>query len=297
MSASSNDQQARCDDLLIQDVVYGLSASEQTEMDQLVRELDISNNDRFDFTVGAIDQGWNSSEDLPAEFSQQLRSRIIQQASSHVGAAESSFTSSAVATDQHSSDVTDSRVRPTVQTQASSTGWTSREKWFGLITAASLLFGLASALGWLPNRQQTVEDVVAELSLQEQLDQFRSAAPSDLRQVTWTANEDPSATNASGEVLWRDQRQTGFMVFRDLQVNDPTVQQYQLWIVDAQRSSERPVDGGVFDITGGQVIVPIDAKIKVSQAEMFAITIEKPGGVVVSERERLPLLAQVSLSP
>ena len=37
----------------------------------------------------------------------------------------------------------------------------------------------------------------------------------------------------------------------------------------------------------------IDAKIKVDEAFMFAITVERPGGVVVSEREHLVLLGQL----
>ena len=39
--------------------------------------------------------------------------------------------------------------------------------------------------------------------------------------------------------------------------------------------------------------MPIQAKLHVEEVYMFAITIEKPGGVVVSSRERLPLLAKV----
>jgi hypothetical protein len=54
---------------------------------------------------------------------------------------------------------------------------------------------------------------------------------------------------------------------------------------------------GVFDIPPGkdEVIVPIAAKLKVARPYMFAITIGKPGGVVVSSRERIPLLAKVEL--
>ena len=43
----------------------------------------------------------------------------------------------------------------------------------------------------------------------------------------------------------------------------------------------------------GEVIVPIRAALPVREATLFAITIERPGGVVVSSRERLPLLAKV----
>jgi hypothetical protein len=38
------------------------------------------------------------------------------------------------------------------------------------------------------------------------------------------------------------------MSLKNLAVNDPTQNQYQLWIVDPERD-ELPVDGGVFDIT------------------------------------------------
>ncbi len=46
---------------------------------------------------------------------------------------------------------------------------------------------------------------------------------------------------------------------------------------------------------GDEVVVPIAAKLDVARPYMFAITIEKPGGVVVSSRKRLPLLAKVEL--
>ena len=66
--------------------------------------------------------------------------------------------------------------------------------------------------------------------------------------------------------------------------NDPKTAQYQLWIIDPERG-EQPVDGGVFDIRPGQseVIIPIDSKLKVSKPAVFAITLEQPGGVVVSK--------------
>ena len=49
---------------------------------------------------------------------------------------------------------------------------------------------------------------------------------------------------------------------------------------------------GVFDVTEtGQIIVPIDNKLSITEAKAFAVTIEAPGGVVQSKRDRLPLLA------
>ena len=84
------------------------------------------------------------------------------------------------------------------------------------------------------------------------------------------------------------------MRFNGLPVNDPAVEQYQLWIFDAQQDQRYPVDGGVFDVTSAaETVVQIDPKLRIVEPTLFAITIEKPGGVVVSSRERLPLLAKV----
>lgn len=86
----------------------------------------------------------------------------------------------------------------------------------------------------------------------------------------------------SGEVVWSDATQKGFMRLVGLPPNDPSTAQYQLWIVDPDRD-EHPVDGGVFDVqTLGEVFVPFEARIRVHAPTAFAITREKPGGVVVS---------------
>ena len=48
----------------------------------------------------------------------------------------------------------------------------------------------------------------------------------------------------------------------------------------------------MFDVAGsGELIVPITTKLHVDQPVLFAVTIEKPGGVVVSKRERIVVTA------
>lgn len=119
---------------------------------------------------------------------------------------------------------------------------------------------------------------------------------SDLRvmRVAWAASTDPAAREARGEVLWDAGAQRGVMRFVGLVPNDPRVAQYQLWIVDAERDARYPVDGGVFDVTSsGEIIVPINARLPVSRPTLFAVTLEVPGGVVVSNRDRLVLAAPV----
>ncbi len=111
----------------------------------------------------------------------------------------------------------------------------------------------------------------------------------------WVPGPSELRGNPSGEVVWSDETQSGFMTFRGLPVNDSESTQYQLWIFDGARSLDKPVDGGVFDIPPGsdEVVVPIDAKILVHQAAAFAVTVEKPGGVVVSDREHIVTVANL----
>ena len=104
---------------------------------------------------------------------------------------------------------------------------------------------------------------------------------------------------ASGDVVWNANEQKGYMRFRGLAKNDRNANVYQLWIFDKTRDDKYPVDGGVFDVrvgaTRGEVLVAIDAKLPVHDAFAFAITKEKPGGVVVSEKRPEQIVAAVGL--
>ena len=97
----------------------------------------------------------------------------------------------------------------------------------------------------------------------------------------------------SGEVIWNDEKQEGYMSLENLAVNDPTKTQYQLWIVDPERD-ELPVDGGVFDITqkDGTQIIPIRNALAITKPVAFVITLEQPGGVVKSKQEIVVALAK-----
>ena len=120
------------------------------------------------------------------------------------------------------------------------------------------------------------------------------AADSATERLAWTATKDSSAVGASGDVVWSGRAQRGVMRIVGLKANDRSRWQYQLWIFDKTRDQKYPVDGGVFDMPDGksEVYVPIDARVPVGDAVMFAVTVEHAGGVVVSSRERIALLAQ-----
>lgn len=98
----------------------------------------------------------------------------------------------------------------------------------------------------------------------------------------------------TGKVIWSDALQEGSMTLTNLPVNDPAMRQYQLWIVDPKRD-EKPVDGGVFDIpTVGTVVVPIRNPLAVNDPQAFVITMEQPGGVVVSKQQVVVAIAKAS---
>lgn len=97
-----------------------------------------------------------------------------------------------------------------------------------------------------------------------------------------------------GDVAWSDSAQKGFVRLRGVPVNDAAREQYQLWIFASNQDPKTPVDGGVFDVNeSGEVIIPIDAKIKVQKPTLFAVTAEKTGGVVVSKQEKVMAIAKV----
>jgi hypothetical protein len=168
--------------------------------------------------------------------------------------------------------------------------------WLGWLVAAAAL-ALAAILA-TPSR---------ELSIEERLARLESSSPSLVR-AAWLglgAIGAPAHTldrGVSGEVIWSESADEGFMRIAGIEPNDPREFQYQLWIFDASRPTgdlpefraeglpeiltQRPIDGGVFDVTaGGEVIVPIDAKLPVGEGVLFAVTRERPGGVVQSERD------------
>ena len=158
--------------------------------------------------------------------------------------------------------------------------------WAGWMVAAAAMIALlvvpraGSRTAPLPSVAQLRADVIARDSAAVRL--------------AWTATKDPAASGAGGDVTWSDATQRGVMRRAGLEANDRTRWQYQLWIFDRDRDEKYPVDGGVFDVPpgGGDVLVPISARVKVGSATLFAVTVERAGGVVVSSRERIVLLAQ-----
>jgi anti-sigma-K factor RskA len=111
--------------------------------------------------------------------------------------------------------------------------------------------------------------------------QVSAAAPVIAMQKT----EDPLCAAASGEIVWDEAAQRGRLVVTGLEPNDPTRLQYQLWIFDATRDERFPVDGGLFDVPpSGRVVLDVRPPVPIREPTLFAVTVEPPGGSVVSDR-------------
>lgn len=166
--------------------------------------------------------------------------------------------------------------------------------WGGWLAAAALALWIAVPRT-VPSRDVALAGTgTAALDSAALLRDSLLARDSVVERLAWTATADSAARGASGDVVWSARAQRGVMRIAGLQANDRRRWQYQLWIFDKSRDQKYPVDGGVFDVPQGkgEVLVPIDARVPVNDAVMFAVTVEPAGGVVVSTRERIALLAQ-----
>jgi hypothetical protein len=165
--------------------------------------------------------------------------------------------------------------------------------WSGWMAAA------AAVVLWvtMPRRSPAPTGAMATVAVAPTPAALRATLTADTlgaRLLAWSAAGDSTGRTATGDVVWHSARQEGVMRFVGLTPNVGRRWQYQLWIFDRARDQRYPVDGGVFDVPpgAGEVLVPISAKVRVTEATMFAVTVEAPGGVVVSTRERLALIAQ-----
>jgi len=161
--------------------------------------------------------------------------------------------------------------------------WAGRVAWY--LAAACLVLAV---LGWWQVFSNGKPSIAA---VPRQYAEFVRQT-GDLVRASWVGKE-PGFTVVSGDLVWSNANQHGFMRLVGVPPNDPQVAQYQLWIVDPDRD-KHPIDGGVFDVrTAGEVVIPIDAKLHADNPKVFAITLEKPGGVVVSGG---PLLVVASVT-
>ncbi len=285
MSDRRPTDQDRLSDLAADYCTVGVSATERQEFEELAsRPENQKKVERIELTAAAIDlvYAFRHIESMPRG----VHDRLLVAAGEFIGSGQLISKSQTSKVD----------LSPSRSTPDNRFSW--REAVSLAVTAACLALLLSGYNPFARTVDQLVVDppaVALTPTPVQRLDSLITAAPADLVDIGWKdLRKDVQNGTAGGRIVWSDSKQEGYMVFSGLPVNNPNVEQYQLWIFDTDKGQDHPVDGGVFDIAGTkQVVVPIDARIPVNKAVQFAITVEKPGGVVVSDKSRLPLLAEV----
>ncbi len=279
-----NEIDERMLDLLCDQALFGLS---EEELQELARfgENDATRNEALSLELTAAKlntAGIVENSELP----EHLFASILAESKKHVAAEENVFTAP--------------RGTVAAETSSASSGMFG---WLGWAVAAAACIALAfvvinrpgdqGMIAAAPTPTPTIQKELTPAELRQQLLNTEQA----VIKADWGKGNVPEAEGISGDVVWSDDKQTGYMRIRGLPVNDKNREQYQLWIFENAKLEEHPKDGGVFDVNSeGEVIIPIDAKILTRGPKAFAITVEKPGGVVVSSREKIAGLAAVKPS-
>jgi hypothetical protein len=282
-----NREPERWEELAADAALVGLSEAEQRELDGLLGEAGPGEVARFERAAGevaavafAAQRSIEGAELLPESLRARLEAALIRPASHPPAAPQTRAARS-----------DDAPVPPpAIPLRPRGSGFSRVAPWF--IAAAAIL---VAVFGWRRPPPPPVTVVDAKPTPSAERAELLGLAGTGRFDLTPT--EDPAATKGTGDVVWHSGLQRGFMRIRGLAPNDPTKEQYQLWIFDEERGDTYPVDGGVFDVSAdatGEVLVPIAAKLAVGKAKLFAITVERPGGVVVSKRERIVLTAKTS---
>ncbi|MGB0767372.1 MAG: hypothetical protein ACPGYV_06650 [Phycisphaeraceae bacterium] len=272
MSTATRDIPPRLIDLMVEDATQGLAPPEQAELSAAIDNdaaLRIE-AEAYAMAATAVELVLTQPQRVEA-LPNPLREKLIAAAQPYVNADSSASQLQLAGTHadvpKPVSSLTDGRM-------------------FGWYAAAAALVALALVLVTPNAPAPAPTNGTGGVTLAPALTYDELLADADTLAADWGFNADggdPRFADATGQVIWNTDKQAGYMKLAGLPVNDPDVEQYQLWIVDPARDAE-PIDGGVFDITArGEVIVPIDAKLRSDSPAVFAITIEQPGGVVVSE--------------
>ena len=273
-------------DLLTKKAVYGLDETEQRELDELDPGTGEMEFRSLEIAAAAISMVGIEEEPLPAH----LRSSIISNA-------EQYFSDAKTLISEPWPPAASQTVSASETPKSSGDSWFG---WFGWAAAAMACIALVANI-WFTRLQPKAEiaqiqppvDTPRVLTAAELRDQMLSAATGTIK-AAWTTGNVKDLTQVIGDVVWSDESQKGYMRLQGLPVNDVSKETYQLWIFDKTQDKATPIDGGTFDVkSNGDEVIPINAKLKAQGPEMFAITIEKPGGVVVSKRGKIAAIAKV----
>ncbi len=130
--------------------------------------------------------------------------------------------------------------------------------------------------------QRRLDDAIFHLTvsgkekadLQAQLDDLKKQDPLSQIRIAVLASLLDGAPRAMAIVAWDGGKQRGFIKPANLPAPGAD-EDYQLWIIDPARK-QQPASAGVFDSGTGARFEPAQP---VSNAEKFAVTVERKGGV------------------
>lgn len=278
----SEKEKERMLDLLTDQVLFGLTPEQKTELEEFEGKYpELKDNNSFDLTAGAISlTKIEEIEPMP----EHLRSKILSSADEFFS--EQASSANVISFQPRLHEVAPPVIINNTETAPKGNAW----QWLGWAFAAAACIALAVNLWFTKNQPQTLV-----LTASQQREQLLKESP-DIVKADWAEPNPNQKQGISGDIVWSNSRQKGFLRLRGFPQNDANKETYQLWIIDANQDEKTPIDGGVFNVSEtGEVIIPINAKIKVEKPKMFAVTAEKPGGVVVSKREKLLTIAKVSV--
>jgi hypothetical protein len=249
MTSVPDPQLARLQELLGIEATQGLSPAEANELDTLLPLFPDEDPDGLELAAAAMHLALSAPpENMPSRLTEKLHLAAIAM----VPAA--------------------SKTSPKLP--STPPAWRAWLGWAGWAVAASLLAALVYTNWPKPPDKPIPEPTLA-----------------DKRQMLM---DDPTAKAVAfegekkavtGNVVWSDTKQEGYLEVKGLPPVDATAGTYQLWIVDGKREKSEPIDGGTFKVDpDGKALVRIRNPILVKSAAAVAITKEsEPGGVVVTK--------------
>jgi hypothetical protein len=261
--------------LLSDRALFGLEVSDTEKLNELLARHPWVRDEYMDNAVARMAVEFEAHDPESEPMPQALADRITDRLKS-----EANQTTPEVA----------GRIEPRiVDGSGGSVGWLG---WIGWAAAAAALVFAATL--WEPD--------VRRVGNATQLVSWVEAHPDAVR-WDWSPGLVNPTEGVTGYVTFSPEAQEGFMMIKGLEPNDPRIEQYQLWIWDREREPDpdnpqplaenvHPVDGGVFNVNDdGEVVVPMKLPLRVGQPYLFAVTVERPGGVVKSDKSWVPIIA------
>lgn len=162
-----------------------------------------------------------------------------------------------------------------------------RERVLGEIGREKKLVAFPSRLNWIPWALAAClalacAYLVAESSgLRQRVTRLQERDVLARLQIASLSSKLANAPNANAVVVWDEKKQRGVLKVTQLPHNAAN-QDYQLWLVDPRYKD--PIDGGVFQVANdGSASVPFHPTSPVREAQAFAISLERKGGVTKAE--------------